>query len=511
LKSEKILIEDQAFSAERSQLLSILAPELKKNEDIPLGSFCTHPLAEFKLQTGNSPPVYRRQYPVPYKLQIVVDEQVKLWLEQGIIEKASEVALYNNPLLVVPKKDISGHITSHRVCLDPRLLNLHLPDYPVKVPLIQDIFERLSGSKIFSTLDYVHSFLQWKIATSDRHKTAFTWKNVRYQFLGAPFGLKPITGVVQHTQNSIFQDCHFVEVYVDDIIIHSKSVAEHILHLQHVIRLLNQHHIKLNMKKCVFIATQVKLLGHLITENTVSIDPLKQRTLATWPLPQTGSQIQSFLGFTNYFRKFVPLYSTLSSPLESLRNSKNFTLTDSQIKAFESLKSAIINAPILKLPDFSSPFTIATDASSTGIAAVLFQETKAGRNFISFEARSLSPSEKNYSATKRELLAIVFALKKYHCYIYQNHFKLLTDHQALIYLFTQKHTNSMILTWFDTLLLYNFDIIHVAGKDNLVPDSLSRIASLFTSAASVSEIPNIPSTPLLLHSMDESLKIPTQI
>jgi transposase InsO family protein len=495
--STVIVVESAEFAYERTQLLSILQPELQKNEEIPLGSFCKHPLAVVHLPTDSAPPVYRRQYPIPFKLQSVVDSQVQSWLDHGIIERISHSSNYNNPLLVVPKKDSHGNITSHRVCLDPRLLNVHIPDSPIKVPLVQDIFERLSGSRIFSTLDYVHSFLQWPLFPSDREKTAFTWNNHQYQFKGAPFGLKPITGVVQQTQNAIFNDCSFVEVYVDDIIIHSKTLADHILHLEKVLQLLNINCIKLNLKKCHFIATKVKLLGHLISQNSIEIDPAKQSTLKNWPLPLTGSQIQSFLGFTNYFRKFIPLYSTLAAPLESLRNYKSFQLNDLQIQSFSALKNAILKAPILKLANFELPFAIATDASATGIAAVLFQDTNEGRNYISFEARSLSPSEKNYSATKRELLAIVFALKRFHYYIYLSKFTLYSDHKAPTHLFTQKHTNAMILNWFDTLLDYNFDIVHIAGKDNTVPDSLSRIASI---TAQIN---------CAIQSLDEQLVIPS--
>ena len=158
-------------------------------------------------------------------------------------------------------------------------------------------------------------------------------------------------------------------------------------------------------------------------------------------------------------------------------------MDDSQLNAFEKLKTLLTNAPILHLPDFSRPFVIATDASLTGIGAVLMQlNDKNEKNYISFQNRALSASERNYSATKRELLAIIFALKKFHYYIYGTQFQLLTDHKALTFIFTQKQTNAMILSWLETLLSYTFTIKHLPGVQNILPDHLSHV---FAASASI--------------------------
>ena len=477
---------DPNLSESRSDLLARLDPLLEANKAIPIGSFCNHPLAVVTLDTGSAKPIFRRQYPVAHRLQPVVDEQIEEWLAAGIIEAAPDDCPWNSPLLVVPKPN-SPSKSEFRVCLDPRPLNELLPDSPNKTPLIQDIFNSLSGSEVFTVLDYLHSFLQLQIALKDRPKTCFTWRNIRYWFVGAPFGIKPLTGIMQSVQFAIFKHLAFVLTYVDDLVIHSSSFSEHIHHVEQVLVLLNRYNIKLKIPKAVFLASVITLLGHTISANRIMVDPKKLVNLETWPLPSTPSAINSFLGFTNYFRNFIPKYSSLAAPLEALRakGSSSFSLNHAQRQAFEALRQAILLAPVLHLPDFSLPFHIATDASSTGIGAVLYQIVGKTKRFIQFQARALSASERNYSATKRECLAIIFALAKFHYYVYANRFILYTDHRALTFMFTQKHVNAITANWFETLLSYDFEIRHLPGIQNLLPDRLSRLFP-----PSISDAPN---------------------
>ena len=456
--------------------------------------------------SGNSAPVSRRQYAIAFHLYPVVDDQVAKWLQHRIIEPAAIDCPYNSSLLCVPKKDLAQGKTDHRVCIDPRHINVFLQASPFKTPLIQDIFNALSGSRFFSTLDYMHSFHQWPLLPAHRHKTCFTWRSKRYQFRGAPFGLAPLTGHIQNTQDQIFKDCPFAHSFVDDLIVHSNTLEEHLEHLRYVLQQINKFNLKIRYEKCVFIASELILLGHKISFNSIAIDPSKLINLQAWPTPTSSSAVASFLGFCNYFRNFIPLYATLAAPLESIRASKlkSLTLSPAQARSFDLLKSAISAAPILHLPDFALPFYVATDASLSGIGTCLYQIVNSSKRFVQFQARSLSPSERNYSATKRELLAIVFALKKFHFYLYHSEFTLFTDHRALTYLFLQRHTNSMILNWFETLLTYRFKIIHLPGPLNVIPDLLSRIFSaspLSAASASLSNSPSSPDAPSIIDSL----------
>jgi hypothetical protein len=198
-----------------------------------------------------------------------------------------------------------------------------------------------------------------------------------------------------------------------------------------------------------------------------------------WKYPTTGKQIQRHLGVFNFFRDVIPLYSRLSSPLDALRNSADLTKiwTSSHAKAYDQIRAALHSQTVLSFPDFSKPFKVGTDASDKGLGAILYQDGDTTPNYICFAARSLTEAErgKGYSATKRELAAVVFALSKFRYYIWGSHFTLYTDHKALTFLFTQRHVNPMLNNWLDQLLDYNFSIVHLPGVMNVLPDQLSRL------------------------------------
>jgi hypothetical protein len=197
-----------------------------------------------------------------------------------------------------------------------------------------------------------------------------------------------------------------------------------------------------------------------------------------WPAPETGKQVMHYLGLFNYFREYIPMFSKIAAPLDALRHTakvKEVWTAECQ-KAFDTFKSLLASAPILSHPDFRPPFYVATDASNVGVGAVLYQKGPDSRpKWISFMARTLQPAERKYSATKKELLAIVFALNKFHSYLWGNKFTLYTDHRALTYMNTQKELNPMMTTWLDTLFDYTFDVIHRPGINNILPDHLSRL------------------------------------
>jgi hypothetical protein len=233
-----------------------------------------------------------------------------------------------------------------------------------------------------------------------------------------------------------------------------------------------------------------------VSSSGIGIDQSKLLNLDDWPVPSTGKQIMSFLGFCNYFRDFIPCYSSVAEPLERLRYHKEIpssAWTSDCATAFDSLKALLRQAPLLSFPDFTLPFYVATDASNVGVGAVLYQRVSgdevAGSSsdqvpnladlssvrYVAFAARALSSSERNYSATKKELLGVIFALDKFHYYLWGRPFTLFTDHRALTYIFTQKHTSPMIVSWLHKLLDYNFTFIHRPGLLNVLPDHLSRL------------------------------------
>ena len=466
------------FQSFRDSVLQAIQSELADNAAIPHTDFCTIPGAEVHLATEPGKATFRRQYQLPQIQHAAIEAKLKEWLRDGVIEVVTTPSTFNTPFFLVPKKGPTGDKSDFRICHDFRMLNALLPEDAWPLPLVSDIFDALAGAQVFSTLDLRQAYHRMPIAADDRHKTAFTWNGTQYQFLGAPFGLKTLPSHFQRAMAILLHDLDFVRVFIDDIVVFSKSRSDHVAHLREVLCRLNQAKLILNVDKCHFVRLEVMLLGFRISPYGRSIDPSRLANLVDWPTPTTAKQLRSFLGFVNYLREYVPTISTITAPLNAIRLKDSITeqWTPECARAFQLLKDLIPQCPPLAHPDFALPFCVATDASAVGIGAVLYQhdpETNAPR-YISFQARSLSAAERNYSATKRELLAVVFAFKRFHHFIYGRRFTLYTDHHALVHLHTQPHLNAMMQSWYEQLFEYDFAVQHRPGIQNILPDRLSR-------------------------------------
>jgi len=463
-------------------LMDKIEKSLRRNEEIPVGEFCTHPLAlvNVDLKPGTKP-VHVRQYTFAKVFQPSVDAQVKKWYELGIICHAPKSTQWNIPLLPVSKKDPFGKSTEVRVCGDMRPVNNCLTSQDrLTLPLISDIIERVVGHPFITSVDLMHAFNQLPVNPEHRHILAFTWGGIQYMFKGAPFGLTPIPHVMQRLTSELIKDFRdFCPVYIDDIFIYSNTLQEHIVHVNKVLDKLTEFNLKIRREKCHFGRKQVLVLGRIISQNGVTIDPKKIIETDEAPVPVTGKQVGHWLGVFGFLRDSIPLYASLSQPLERIKGLNDVTehfLPGSEcLNMFNKLKAIIRKNILLSTPDFTQPFMVATDASNVGIGAILYQEIDGEKKFISFVSRALRTSERNYSATKRELLGITFALNKFHYYLYGVRFTLFTDHKALVYLFTQKQTNAMINQWYEVLLTYDFSIVHLPGILNVLPDHLSRL------------------------------------
>ncbi|SAL96249.1 hypothetical protein, partial, partial [Absidia glauca] len=466
---------------EQNMFHKAIQPQLATNQSIPSSSFCTLDIAIVRLPTNNKPTdkINYRQYPLPFRLFPVVEQAVQTWLKEGTIIRAPVNTSWNSPITLAPKKDEYGNVTGKRPCLDPRHINKFLPDDNYPLPLIKDIFHQLTGATVFTTLDLKSAFHRFLIHPEDQHKTTFTHNGRQYMFQGCPFGLKPLSSKFQRVMHYVFDDMPFVHTFVDDVIIHSTNMQEHVRHVSIAIAKLTAVNLVLNPKKCHFAQRSVYLLGFCITAQGIYLDKRKLSNLKEWPTPQSGHDIQKFLGVVNYFREHVPNITSLTYPLDALRHASThqFTWSKHHDLHFTTIKKILLANPVLCYPDLTKPFCVTTDASNHGIGAVLFQRTSGQIHHIGFMARALSKSERNYSTTKRELLAIIFALKKFHQFLWANPFKLYTDHKALTFIHTQSIANPMMINWLDTLLDYTFEVIHLPGIDNTLPDCLSRLFS----------------------------------
>ncbi|GJR90390.1 putative nucleotidyltransferase, ribonuclease H [Tanacetum coccineum] len=372
------------------------------------------------------------------------------------------------PVLFVKKKD-----GSMRLCIDYRELNRITIRNRYPLPRIDDLFDQLQGAKYFSKIDLRSGYHQLRVREQDISKTAFRTRYGHYEFLVMPFGLTNAPAVFMDLMNRIFHEYldKFVIVFIDDILVYSKSEEEHEQHLRIVLEILRQKKLYAKFSKCEFWLQQVAFLGHIVSADGIIMDPSKVEAITKWPRPTTVTEVRSFLGLAGYYRRFVEGFSRLALPLTQLmRKGEKFVWTDERQESFEELKRRLVSAPILTLPSGSGGFQIYSDASKKGLGCVLMQHGKV----IAYASRQLKPYEVNYPTHDLELAAVVFALKIWRHYLYGEACDIFTDHKSLKYIFTQRELNMRQRRWLELLKDYDTNIQYHPGKANVVADALSR-------------------------------------
>ncbi|KAJ9504763.1 hypothetical protein QJQ45_023552, partial [Haematococcus lacustris] len=410
------------------------------------------------------------QYRMSQEEHAELKKQVQDLLAKGMIEPSSSP--FAAPILFVKKK--SGEL---RMCLDYRQLNkITIRDqYPL--PRIDDLFDKLSGCTVFSSLDLQAGYNQIRITPEDVPKTAFRTPDGHYQFKVLSFGLCNAPATFQRVMNDAFapvlNQCALV--YLDDILVMSKSVDEHLKHLRKVFDLLRLNKLYAKQSKCEFMRSTLKFLGHVIFAGAIAVDPEKIKSISAWPVPQSLQQLQSFLGAANFVRKFVHNFSVLAAPLTDLcgKAGDSFLWHNwpaDELKAFASLKAAVAQVPMLRLPDHTQPFQVYCDASLQGVGAVLMQDGYP----LAYLSKKLSSVERNYTTGEQELLALITACKEWRCYLEGVPFTLFTDHKPLTALPTQKVLSRRQARWMEFLSRFTFDLQYLPGDANPA-DPLSRI------------------------------------
>lgn len=418
------------------------------------------------LEAGSNP-VNLRPYRYSSLQKDSIDKMVQEMLTQGIIQYSSSP--YASPVVLVKKKD-----GSWRLCVDYRGLNKQTIKDKYPIPLLEDLLDELGGAKFFSKLDLRAGFHQLRMSPDDVHKTAFRTHSGHYEYLVMPFGLTNAPCTFQGLMNHVFEPIlrKFLLVFFDDILIYSKTWEEHLLHLETVFSILQHQQLYLKQSKCTFGATKIEYLGHFISNEGVSTDPAKIKAVALWPTPANQKQLRSFLGLANYYRRFIQGYSIIARPLTLLLRKDSFTWLSEAAVSFDTLKEALISAPVLALPDFSKTFVVETDASQTGIGAVLMQENHP----ICYISRALGPRHHGLSVYEKELLAVVHAVQTWNAYLAHNRFIIRTDQRSLKYLLEQKITTPFQHMWLSKLMGYTFEIQYKQGKENVAADALSRVS-----------------------------------
>ena len=462
---------------ERDAVLAALELLIAENKAISPQETCSHPKAVFHIPTGSAIPTSRRQYPIQAALRPFVKQAVEGWISQGVVRRVDgPPSEWQSPVMAAPKRDPNTkQITGARVCLDPSHINNVLAETPTAaIPLISDIATRATGAEIISLLDAKSGYNQIPVHPPDQPKTHFVLEGQHFIFVRGPFGFKHFTSAFQHIMESIFHGTH-VFIYVDDVVIMSRSVEEHIEHLQQVLTTANQYRLRFNWEKVQAGFRKLAILGHIVSGKSMEMDPKKMDLLMSIPRPTTGAQVESLLGLASYLRQYIPLYATLLAPFERVRKVHAIKWNNQLEAAWCGLRAIISSAPVLHHAVEGVNLEVATDASNVGIGAVLYQTIESQRQYIMFAAKALNSAQCNYPASKKELLAIVFALRAFDQWLLGRRFTLYTDHQALTFLLTTKNTTQTLRYWHDVMLQYDFKVIHRPGALNALPDAISRL------------------------------------
>ena len=475
---------EREYSIRRAHIKSNIQELLDKNAAIT--GFCKDPEAvlDFTVNKEFHERLFTRQYPIADAWVKAVNEILARWRATGKIVDAPQGCRFNSPLLAVAKKDENGNMKGVRVCIDLRQLNKCLNENDrFQIPHIPDMIGALAHKKLYAQIDCSEAFGQWRLADRAREFTAFTWQNKQEMFAAAPFGIKTMPSLFQRFISRVFADMPFVICYIDNIAWGSASWEEHELHAVAIMERLNSISLRIKPEAVQLGQSSISLLGHIINEFGVGIDPEKQEMMLNWPLPAGGSGLASFLGLGTFLRDHIRHYAELTAPLEKVKKQERIDWEANPLlkQQFENVKRAFATAPFLSYPDFSRPFVVAADSSQLGLGGVLYQPTDEGHtitkdNIIAICSHQLNATQHRYPIYKKELWAVVYCLRKFHLYIYgKRNVNVYTDHKPLIHILKQRTMSQALQQYIDVIMDYVLIINYRPGLLHVLPDALSRM------------------------------------
>ena len=427
---------------------------------------------EFEINTeeGSTPPS-RPPYRLSPKEHEELQAQIDDLLAQGHIRPSSSP--YGAPVLFVPKKD-----GRWRMCVDYRALNRQTVRDRYPLPRIDDLLDRLGKARHFTTLDLASGYHQIAVKEADIPKTAFRTQRGQFEFVVMPFGVTNAPSTFQRMMNEIFKEemDKFVLVYLDDILVFSATLEEHIEHIRKTLDKLKKAKLYARLHKCAFFQRQVEYLGYDVSAAGICPSSSKVKAVVEWPRPQSVRDVRAFLGLASFYRRFIKQFSLKARPLTDLTREKNeWKWGEAEENAFNVLKQSLVLAPVLRIPNFDLQFVVTTDASLVSVGGILQQDFGQGLQPVAYESRKLNPAETRYSAYERELLGMVWAIGKWRHYLEGTHFIVQTDHSSLRHLPNQPSVNRRIWKWVSILQGYDLEIRHIPGKVNPA-DALTRQA-----------------------------------
>ena len=457
----------------------------------------------------DSEPVRQPRRPMNKEVERALEKQMKTWQEQKIVEPSTSP--WASPLVPVKKKD--GGI---RFCVDYRRLNaLTVKDaYPLSN--IRTNLESLQGASVYSALDASGAYHNIEVEMDSRDATSFVSPFGSFRFARLPFGLTNAGAAYSRMVAKMLASLPpgYVLAYLDDILIYSHTLEEHLEHLEKVVELHFKAGIKLQPTKTHLFCSQVNYLGHQVSAQGVTMIPEYVQRILDWPIPKTPKELATFLGFTGYYRGFIPTYAKLTCKMNSLKKGKVLEWDQEIQENFEELKQQFQEGRVQSYPRYDSeePFILTTDWSKDAIAGILSQNQEGEEKFIGAWGRKCSVHERNYPAHKGELLAVVQACKYFQHLLKGKQFLLHTDSSPLKNLTQMKDQSPLFMRWYGQLADFNMKVIHKKGKENINADALSRSAHLpEPTAEEVAEHTDMQGEEVIITFQEPELETPAEV
>ena len=435
--------------------------------DLDLGCFDA---IKHTIDTGDARPIKQRMRRTPLGFEKEEEKHLNAMLAAGVVQPS--VSEWSSPPVLVRKKD--GGV---RWCIDYRSLNNVTRKDVFPLPLIEECIDTLSGTNYFSTLDMASGYWQVELAEEDRHKTAFITKYGLFEHTRMGFGLCNAPATFQRVVQLVLRGLTWKDVlaYLDDIIVVGANFEHHMHNLKEVFRRFRKHNLKLKPKKTILFQNQVKFLGKIVSGDGISINPDNISAVVKWPVPKNTKDVERFLGFVNYHRDHIPNYAHSAASLYGLTGKKPFEWTEVHDKAFHTLKEAMVSAPVLAYPKPEGLFILDTDASNDAIGAELIQIHDGEPKVICYGSFVLTPEQRRYCTTRKELLAVVRFTRQFRHYLLGRKFTVRTDHNSLTWLMRFKLIEGQLARWLEELSCYDMDIVHRPGVKHGNADGLSRM------------------------------------
>ncbi|XP_025016786.1 uncharacterized protein LOC112538932 [Tetranychus urticae] len=427
-------------------------------------------LFQHKIETGNHPPIAQSPYSQSEQKREITKQTVAELLRDGII--VDSFSPWCSPVVLVSKK--TG---DWRMCVDYRKLNAITVKDSYPIPNINVSLDALKGSQYFSLLDLRSGYHQVELAKEDRQKSAFVTSFGMYEYVTMPFGLCNAPATFQRLMNCCLSGLKYscCLVYIDDIIVFSKTIEEHFVRLKAVFNRLRAAGLTLKPDKCFFFKRKILYLGHIISYAGQEPDPEKIRAVKNFPIPLTLRDIRAFVALCSYYRKFIKDFAKIAQPLTQLTKKETpFVWGQDQMEAFEYLKACLIRAPVLAHYDHTLETQLRTDASDVGLGAILLQKHDGKWKPVAFASRQIRGAEINYPISDKECLAIIYAFEKFRHYLEGIKFEIVTDHCALCFMRSKTKLPPRLMRYAMTLQSFEFTITYKSGKIHKDADCLSR-------------------------------------